>query len=103
MKCEALESLSISAWAGTKAGCHLGHDCWGFRTPWSEPGHSSLIRTISGQTPSDKDPFEAMDPAPTIGCPLGNDVAAAPGYKPVDHIKAALHRLQVGIPPVAPP
>ena len=29
-------------------------------------------------------------------------MAAAPGYKPVDHIEAALHRLQVGVPPVAP-
>ena len=37
-----------------------------------------------------------------IGHPLGYDVAAAPGYKPVDHIEAALHRLQVGVPPAAP-
>ena len=46
----------------------------------------------SGKTP-DKDPFNAMDPAPTISCPLGYDVAAAPSYKPVDHIEAALHRM----------
>ena len=29
-------------------------------------------------------------------------MAAAPGYKPVDHIEAALHHLQVGVPPVTP-
>ena len=55
----------------------------------------------SGKTP-DEDPFDAVDPAPTISHPLGYDVVAAPGYKPVDHIKAALHCMQIGIPPVAP-
>ena len=44
----------------------------------------------SGQAPSE-DPFDAVDPAPAIGRPLGYDVAATPGYKPVDHIEAALH------------
>ena len=53
----------------------------------------------SGMIP-DEDPFDAMDPAPTISHPLGYDVAAAPGYKPVDHIEAALHRMQIGVPPV---
>ena len=43
-----------------------------------------------------------MDPAPAISRPLGYDVAAAPGYKPMDHIEAALHRLKVGVPPVTP-
>ena len=37
-----------------------------------------------------------MDAAPAICHPLGFDVAAAPGYKPVDHIEAALHRMQIG-------
>ena len=66
----------------------------------SEP----VIRPYSdyaGQAPGE-DPFDAVDPAPAIGRPLGYDVAAAPGYKPVDHIEAALHRLQVGVPPVTP-
>ena len=55
----------------------------------------------SGKAPSE-DPIAAVDPAPAIGCPLGYDVAAAPGYKPVDHIKPALHRMQIGIASVAP-
>ena len=55
----------------------------------------------SGKIP-DEDPFDAMDPAPTIGHPLGYDMDAAPGYKPVDHIKAALDRMQIGITPVTP-
>ena len=55
----------------------------------------------SGKTP-DEDPFDAVDPAPAIGRPLGYNVAAAPGYKPVDHIEAALHCMQIGVPPVAP-
>ena len=66
----------------------------------SEP----VIRPYSdyaGQAPGE-DPFNAVDPAPAIGHPLGYDVAAAPGYKPVDHIDAALHHLQVGVPPVTP-
>ena len=54
----------------------------------------------SGKTPSE-DPFEAVDPTPAIGHPLGYDVAAAPGYKPVDHIEAALHHMQISMPPVA--
>ena len=33
---------------------------------------------------------------------LGYNVAAAPGYKPVDHIEAALLCMQIGVPPVAP-
>ena len=49
-----------------------------------------------------KIPFNAVDPAPAINHPLGYDMAAAPGYKPVDHIEATLHCLQVGVPPVAP-
>ena len=53
----------------------------------------------SGKTPSE-DPFDTVDPAPAIGCPLGFDVATVPGYKPVDHIEAALHRMQIGMPPV---
>ena len=66
----------------------------------SEP----VIRPYSdyaGQAPGE-DPFNAVDPAPAIGHQLGYDVAAAPGYKPVDHIEAALHCLQVGVPPAAP-
>ena len=55
----------------------------------------------SGQTPRE-DPFEAVDPTLTISHPLGYDMAAAPGFKPVDHIEAALHRLQIGVPPVTP-
>ena len=56
----------------------------------------------SGATPSE-DPFDAMDPAPAIERPLGFDVALAPGYKPVDHIEAALHRMQIVVDPVTPP
>ena len=50
----------------------------------------------SGKDPSE-DPLDAVDPASVIGCPLGYDVAAAPGFKPVDHIEAALHRMQIGV------
>ena len=52
----------------------------------------------SGKVSGD-DPFDAMDPTPAIGHPLGFDVATAPGYKPVNHIEAALHRMQIGMPP----
>ena len=55
----------------------------------------------TGQAPGE-DPFDAVDPAPAIGRPLGYDVAAAPGFKPVDHIEAALHRLQVGVSQATP-
>ena len=57
--------------------------------------HSDYSGKVSGE-----DPFDAVDPAPAIGRPLGFDVATAPGYKPVDHIEAALHRMQIGVPPV---
>ena len=52
---------------------------------------------------SNQGPFNAVDPAPAIGHPLGYDVAAAPGYKPVDHIEAALHRMQIVVALVASP
>ena len=67
----------------------------------SEP----VIRPFSDYSgkATDKDPFDAVDPAPAIGHPLGYDVAATPSYKPVDHIEAALHCMQIGIPPVTPP
>ena len=42
----------------------------------------------------------AMIPVPAIGHPLGYELGAAPGYKPVDHIEAALHRMQIGVPPI---
>ena len=52
---------------------------------WSEPVIHPFS-DYSGKTP-DEDTFDAV---PAIGRPLGYDMAAAPGYKPVDHIEAAL-------------
>ena len=98
MKREALESLSISV-GGTRAAAIWDVIARAFALH-SEP----VIRPYSdytGQAPGE-DPFDAVDPAPAIGCPLGYDMAAAPGYKPMDHIEAALHCLQVGVPPVTP-
>ena len=98
LKHEALESLSIGV-GGTRAAAIWDVIAGAFALR-SEP----VIRPFSdysGKTP-DEDPFNAMDPAPTIGHPLGYNVAAAPGYKPVDHIEAALHCMQIGVPPVAP-
>ena len=98
MKREALESLSITV-GGTRAA-----------TIWDVIARAFALRSepvicpywdYAGQAPGE-DPFDAVDPTPTIGHPLGYDMAAAPGYKPVDHIEAALHHLQVGVPPVAP-
>ena len=99
LKREALESLSIGV-GGTRAG-----------TIWDVIAGEFALRSepvicpfsdYSGKIP-DEDPFDAVDPAPAIGHPLGYDVAAAPGYKPVNHIEAALHCMQIGVPPVAPP
>ena len=99
LKREALESLSIGV-GGTKAAAIWDVIAGAFALR-SEPVIHPFS-DYSGKTP-DKDPFDIMDPAPAIGCPLGYDVAAAPGYKPVDHIKAVLHHMQIGIPPVTSP
>ena len=96
LKCEALESLSIGG-GGTKAAA-IWDVIAGAFAPRSEP----VIRSYAdycGATPSE-DPFDAVNPAPAIGRPLGFDVASAPEYKPVDHIEAALHRMQIGVDPV---
>ena len=45
--------------------------------------------------PPDEDPFDAVDPAPLIGRPLGYEFGASPGFMPVDHLSAALHQLQL--------
>ena len=98
LKCEALESLSIGV-GGTRVAA-IWDVIAGAFVLRSEP----VIRPYSdyaGQAPGE-DPFDAVDPTPAIGHPLGYDVAAAPGFKPVDHIKAALHPLQVGVPSAAP-
>ena len=97
MKHEALESLSIGV-GGTRVAAI-----------WDVIAGAFVLRSepvicpysdYAGQAPAE-DSFDAVDPAPAISRPLGYDVAAAPGYKPVDHIEAALHHLQVGVPPVA--
>ena len=72
---EALESRSIGV-GGTKAAAIWDVIAGAFALR-SEP----VIRPFSeysGKTP-DEDPFDTVDPAPTIGHPLGYDVAAAPG------------------------
>ena len=95
---EALESLSIGV-GGTRAAAIWDVIAGAFALH-SEP----VIHPYSdyaGQAPVE-DPFDAVDPAPAISHPLGYDMAAAPGYKPVDHIEATLHHLQVGVPPVTP-
>ena len=99
LKCEALESLSIGV--GDTRAAAIWNVITGAFALRSEP----VIHPFSNYSSKipDEDPFDAVDPAPTIGCPLGYDVAAAPGYKPVDHIEAALHRMQICIPPVTPP
>ena len=93
LKHKALESLSIGV-GGTRVAAiwDVIAGAFAFR---SEP----VIRPYSdytGQAPGE-DPFNAVDPAPAISHPLGYDMAAAPGYKPMDHIEAALHHLQVGV------
>ena len=98
MKCKALESLSIGV-GGTRAAAIWDVIARAFALH-SEPVICPYSE-YAGQAPGE-DPFDAVDPTPAIGCPLGYDVTAAPGYKPVDHIEAALHRLQVGVPPAAP-
>ena len=97
LKREALESLSIGV-GGTKAAA-IWDVIVGTFALHSEPVIHPFS-DYSGKTPSE-DPFDAMDSAPVIGRPLGYDVAGALGYKPVDHIKAALHRMQISMPPVA--
>ena len=99
LKREALESLSIGI-GSTRAAAIWDVSARAFALR-SEPA----IRPYSdhaGLAPAE-DPFDAVGLAPSVGHPLGYDVAAAPGYKPVDHIKAALHHLQVGVPPIAAP
>ena len=99
LKCEALESLSIGV-GGTRAAA-----IWDVITGAFALRSEPVICPFSDYSSKipDEDPFDTMDPAPTIGHPLGYDVAAAPGYKPVDYIEAALHHMQIGVPPVAPP
>ena len=95
LKCEALESLSIGV-GGTKAAA-IWDVIAGAFTLHAEPlihPHLDYSGKVSGD-----DPFDTVDAAPAIGRPLGFDLAAAPGYKLVDHIEAALHRMQIGIPP----
>ena len=46
--------------------------------------------------PADEDPFDSVDPAPPIGRPLGYEFGASPGFKPVNHLSAALTQLQLG-------
>ena len=96
LKCKALESLSIGM-GGTKAAA-IWDEIAGAFTLHAEPVIHPYS-DYSGKTPS-KDPFDTVDPAPAIGRPLGFDVATVPGYKPVNHIEAALHRMQIGMPPV---
>ena len=96
LKREALESLSIGV-GGTKVAAIWDVIVGAFALR-SEPVIHPYA-DYSSTAPS-KDPFNAVDPAPAIGCPLGYDVAAAPGYKPVDHIEAALHQMQIGVDPV---
>ena len=98
LKREALETLSIGM-GGTRAAAIWDMIAGAFALQ-SEPVICPFS-DYSGKTP-DEDPFDAVDPAPAIGHPLVYDVAAAPGYKPVDHIKAALHRMQICVPPVTP-
>ena len=98
MKREALESLSISV-GGTRVAA-IWDVITGAFALHSEPVICPYS-DYAGQAPV-QNPFNAVDPVPAISRPLGYGMAAAPGYKPVDHIEAALHRLQVGVPPVAP-
>ena len=98
LKHEALESLSIGI-GGTKAAA-IWDVIMGAFALRSEP-FIHPYADYSGATPGE-DPFGTVDPTPAIGHPLGFDVALAPGYKPVDHIEAALHRMQIGVDPVAP-
>ena len=98
LKHEALESLSIGV-GGTRAAAIWDLIAEAFALH-SEP----VIRPYSdyaGQAPGE-DPFDAVDPTPAIGHQLVYNVAAAPGFNPVDHIEAALHRLQVGVPSATP-
>ena len=98
LKHEALESLSIGM-GGIKAATIWDKIAGAFalcKEPVIHP-----YADYSGEM-QDEDPFDAVDPSPTIGHPLGYELSAAPRYKPVDHIKAALHRMQIGVPPVAP-
>ena len=98
MKREALESLSIGV-GGTRVAAIWDVIAGAFAL-CSEPVIHPYS-DYSGQAPVE-DHFDAVDPTSAISHPLGYDMAASPGYKPVDHIEAALHRLQVGVPPVTP-
>ena len=98
LKCEALESLSIGV-GGTKAAA-IWNVIVGAFALCLEPVIHPYV-DYSGTAPGE-DPFYAVDPAPAISHPLGYDVAAAPGYKPVDHIEAALHRMRIGVDLVNP-
>ena len=78
LKREALESLSIGV-GGTRAAAIWDVIARAFALH-SEP----VIHPYSdyaGQAPGE-DPFDAVDPALTIGRPLGYDVAAAPVISP---------------------
>ena len=89
MKHKALESLSIGV-GGTRV-----PTIWDVIAGAFALGSEPVIRPYSDYAGEalGEDTFDAVDPAPSFSHPLGYDVAAAPGYKPVDHIEAALHHL----------
>ena len=99
LKHEALESLSIGM-GGTKAATIWGKIAGAFALHKEPVIHP--YADYSGEMP-DEDPFDAVDLFPSISHPLGYELGAAPGYKLVDHIEAALQQMQIGMPLVALP
>ena len=92
LKQEALEYLSVGL-GGTPAAAL-----------WDEIAGAFILRSeqtprpygeYSG-APPDEDPFNAVNPTLPIGRPLGYEFGASPGFKPVDHLSAALTQLQLG-------
>ena len=92
LKQEALEYLSVGL-GGTPAAALWDEIAGAFML------HSEQTPRPYGDysgAPVDEDPFDAVDPAPPIGRPLGYEFGASPGFKPVDHLSAALTQLQLG-------
>ena len=98
LKQEALECLSIGM-GGTPAAALWDEITGAFVLHTEQTPHP--YSEYSG-APPDKDPFDTVDPAPPIGRPLGYEFGASPGFKPVDHLSAALNQLQLGVQ-VSPP
>ena len=95
LKQEALKYLSMSAWAALPAAALWDEIAGAFVC--SAPNKPPRPYNEYSGTPADEDPFDCGRPRTSqLGGPLGYEFRASPGFKPVNHLSAALTQLQLG-------